>query len=118
MYLFTKQADDLLVIFPPEERIRLGDTLFIDGVVAQVVDVRFADVPGILEHILRKSLIGEADTQQDVEPELKNYLNQLTDQKLAVAKIRGRITDAGEDGSGGTSRQASVNLTSVERAQT
>jgi len=103
MYLFTKQADDLLVIFPPEERIRLGDTLFIDGVVAQVVDVRFADVPGILEHILRKSLIGETDTQQDVEPELKNYLNQLTDQKLAVAKIRGRIVNTEEqEGSQGT----------------
>ena len=96
MYLFTKQADDLLVIFSPEERIRLGDTLFIDGVVAQVVDVRFADVPGVLEHILRKSLIGEPDTQEDVEPELKNYINQLTDQKLAVAKIRGRIAGAGE----------------------
>ncbi len=117
MYLFTKQADNLLIIFPPEERIMLGDTLFIDGVVAQVVDVRFADVPGVLEHILRKSLIGEPDKQEDVESELKNYINQLTDQKLAVAKIRGRIAEDGDKGDSTGTFKTGLSEFNISRAR-
>ncbi|MGZ4869442.1 MAG: hypothetical protein ACXV2F_03660, partial [Halobacteriota archaeon] len=91
MYVLTKHADELALVFSPEETVRLGDTLLIDDIMAQVIDIQFADLPGVLEHILRKSLISPSDTEKDIQPELQNVVDSLSDQKLARAKIRGRL---------------------------
>lgn len=93
MYLLTKEGDELLIVFSPEERLRLGDSLSIDGIVAQVVDIRFADLPGVLEHILRKSLIPRSETREHIQPEVKSVIDSLSDQRLAIAKIRGRFVE-------------------------
>jgi hypothetical protein len=100
MYLLTKHADDLAIVFSPSETLRLGETLKIDDIIAQVVDIQFADLPGVLEHILRKSLITQANTEEHLQPEVQSVADSLTDQKVAFAKIRGRIVNTkGEDGS-------------------
>ncbi|MGZ4947311.1 MAG: ATP-binding protein, partial [Halobacteriota archaeon] len=52
---------------------------------------------GVLEHILRKSLISPSDTEKDIQPELQNVVDSLSDQKLARAKIRGRLVSNGTD---------------------
>jgi hypothetical protein len=97
MYLLTKEADELAIVYSPEEKIRLGDTLAIDGIIAQVVDVQFADLPGVLEHILRKSLVSKAETKEHIQPEVKSVIDSLSDQRLAIAKIRGRIVEEADD---------------------
>jgi hypothetical protein len=99
MYLLTKEADDLAIVFAPEETLRIGDNLDIDGIVAQVIDIQFADLRGVLEHILRKSLITKSETQEHIQPEVKSIIDSLTDQKLAIAKIRGRLIEV-DDGKG------------------
>ncbi|MGA2683218.1 MAG: DUF87 domain-containing protein [Candidatus Bathyarchaeia archaeon] len=99
MYLLTKEEDDLAIVFAPEESLRIGDNLDIDGVIAQVIDIRFADLPGVLEHILRKSLIAKTETQEHIQPEVKSVIDSLSDQKLALAKIRGRLVEV-DDGNG------------------
>ena len=91
MYVLTKYGDELALVFSPDEAVRLGDTLLIDDIVAQVVDIQFADLPGVLEHILRKSLIAKSETEEHVQPELQSVVDSLTDQKLARAKIRGHL---------------------------
>jgi hypothetical protein len=98
MYLLTKEADELAIVFSPEERLRIGDTLDIDGIVAQVVDIQFADLPGVLEHILRKSLISKSEVKEHIQPEVKSVIDSLTDQRLAIAKIRGRLVEANVNG--------------------
>ena len=97
MYLLTKEADELAIVYSPEEKLRLGDTLTVDGIIAQVVDINFADLPGVLEHILRKSLVAKADTKEHIQPEVKSVIDSLTDQRLAIAKIRGRIVEGSDD---------------------
>jgi DNA helicase HerA-like ATPase len=94
MYLLTKDEDELWIVYSPEEKIRLGDSLKIGDIVAQVVDMHFADLPGVLEHILRKSLVPKSETTEHVQPEIRNILDSLIDQKVAVAKIRGRILES------------------------
>jgi len=89
----TKDRDDLLIVYSPEEKVRLGDSLRIGDLIAQVVDMHFADLPGVLEHILRKSLIPKSQTVDRVQPGVKSILDTLIDQKVAVAKIRGRILE-------------------------
>src|SRR5208283_4708538 len=95
MYLLSKQADDLWVVFSPNERLKLGDTIKIDDIVAQVVEIQFADLPGVLQHILRKSLIPLSNTTEEIQPEVQSIIGSLADQKVALAKIRGRIIDTG-----------------------
>jgi hypothetical protein len=97
MYLLIKEADELDIVYSPEERLRLGDTLTIDGVIAQVVDIQFADLPGVLEHILRKSLVAKAEIKEHIQPEVKSVIDSLSDQRLAIAKIRGRIVEVSDD---------------------
>lgn len=92
MYLLTKDGDEFLIVFSPEERIRLGDSVSIDGIVAQVVDIRFADLPGVLEHVLRKSLIAKSEVAEQIQPEVRGVIDSLADQRIAIAKIRGRVT--------------------------
>ena len=99
MYLLTKQGDDLWIVFSPEEKLRIGDSLKIDDIVVQVVDMQFADLPGVLEHILRRSLIPKSETEERIQPEVKSVIDSLADQKVALAKIRGRIAEI-DDGHG------------------
>jgi len=35
----------MILIFSPDEAVRLGDTLLVDDIMAQVVDIQFADLP-------------------------------------------------------------------------
>ena len=97
MYLLTKEGDELAIVYSPEESLRLGDTLIIDGVIAQVIDIQFADLPGVLEHILRKSLISKTETKEHIQPEVKSVIDSLSDQKLAIAKIRGRMIEVTDE---------------------
>jgi hypothetical protein len=84
-------------VFAPEESLRIGDNLDIEGVIAQVIDITFADLRGVLEHILRKSLISKTETQEHIQPEVKSVIDSLTDQKLAIAKIRGRLVETTDE---------------------
>ncbi len=95
MYLLSKQADNLWIVFSPNEKLKLGDTIKIDDIIAQVVEIQFADLPGVLQHILRKSLIPVSDTTEQIQPEVQSIIGSLADQKVALAKIRGRIVDTG-----------------------
>jgi hypothetical protein len=94
MRLLTKEGDTLSILLAPSEKIRIGETLKVGQLVAQVIDLRFADVPGVLEHILRRSLIPKEI--RDIPPSVKSVLDTLADHKLAVAKIRGRLEKIGE----------------------
>jgi len=87
--LLTKEGDTFSILLSPTERVRVGETVKVGQIIAQVIDLRFADVPGVLEHILRRSLVPKQT--RDVPASVKSVLDTLADHKLAVAKIRGRL---------------------------
>jgi hypothetical protein len=91
MYILTKEGDEITIIFSPDENLSIGDTLKIDGLIVQVIDIQFANLPGILEHILRKSLIPKANVKEQIPEQVKSILDSLVDQRVAITKIRGRI---------------------------
>jgi hypothetical protein len=43
--VLTKYGDEMILIFSPDEAVRLGDTLLVDDIMAQVVDIQFGDLP-------------------------------------------------------------------------
>ena len=117
MCLLSKQADNLWIVFSPNERIKLGDTLKIDDVVAQVVEVQFADIPGVLQHILRKSLIPLENTTEEIQPEVQSIVGSLADQKVALAKIRGRIVEIDSGGNKTKTFKTGISEFNLSRAK-
>jgi hypothetical protein len=117
MYLLSKQADDLWVVFSPNERLKLGDTIKIEDIVAQVVEIQFADLPGVLQHILRKSLIPLSDTTEEIQPEVKSIIGSLADQKVALAKIRGRIVEIDTGGNKNKAFKTGISEFTLSRAK-
>jgi len=94
MHILNKKGDEIYILLRPEETLRIGECLNIGGITVQVIDIEYATLPGILEHILRKSLLGEPDIREE-SPEVKNILDTVADHRLAITKIRGTIGDGG-----------------------
>ncbi len=99
MKVYRKQGDQVEILSEPGDYVEKGDYLSIDdsqlarGLIAQVIDVQYANVPGIQEEILR-DVITESVRGEDVDPlEMSSQVSLLKDAKLLVCKIRGTIQD-------------------------
>jgi hypothetical protein len=95
MRVLTKEGDVINLLAAPDEDVRLGESIAIDNIIVQIIDIQFADVPGVLEHLLRKSLVPESQRVEYVQPQLKSVLDTLADHKLLIGKIRGRMEGSG-----------------------
>ncbi len=78
--------------------IEKGDYLLIDdkklkkGLMVQVIDIQFANLPGILEDILRDAMTEDSVQGCDYDPfNISSQIAVLKDTKLLVCKIRGAI---------------------------
>ena len=89
MRILYKKDNDLFLIGAPEEKVLVGDSIDSNGIISQVLDLQYADLPGIMEHILRQSLIPKENVSKEILPDVKRMLETLTDQKLIITKIRG-----------------------------
>ncbi|MCW3980742.1 MAG: hypothetical protein NWF11_04640, partial [Candidatus Bathyarchaeota archaeon] len=83
-----------IICFPNEE-VRKGDYLSVDdfktgkSLIVQVVDIQYANIPGILEELLR-NYNGDSSLQgEDVDPfEVATHVAYIQDARLLVCKIR------------------------------
>ena len=82
----------------PEEEVNKGDYLLVEdqrsqrGLIIQVIDIQFANIPGILEDILRDVMTEESVHGNDLDPlDISSQVAVLKDTKLLVCKIRGAI---------------------------
>ncbi|MFH0849051.1 MAG: DUF87 domain-containing protein [archaeon] len=96
MKLFRKEGDSVQLIASPEESAEKGDYLLVEdprenkGLIVQVIDVQFANVPGILEDILRDEITGSQAEGEDYDPlNVKSQITLLKDTRLVICKIRG-----------------------------
>jgi len=98
LYLLTKNDDQLVIVASKDEKIRVGDICESDGVISQVVEIRFVDLPGILEHVIRQSLIPRVDVSEDTSDEIQTMFGNISDSKMIITKIRGHLEkDNGKD---------------------
>jgi len=100
MKIYKKQGDTIQIICPPEEFVQKGDYLLIEdkklrkGLIVQVVDIQFANLPGILEDILRDVMTEDSVQGCDYDPfRVSSQIEVLKDTRLLVCKIRGAIDD-------------------------
>jgi len=99
MKVFRKSGDRVeLLALSWDTDLRLGDYLVVeeDGrrILLQVIDVEYADVPGLMEDILRELSGGTIDEVERFDPvEVESVVRSIRDSRVVVAKVR-RINDA------------------------
>ena len=102
MRIYRKEADEVQLIAFPDEHIQKGDYFVIEdpaqsrGLLVQAIDLQYANVPGVLEDILRDVMTDGELSGEDVDPlNISSQVDALKDTRLAVCKIRGTITQEG-----------------------
>lgn len=90
------------IISFPNEEVEKGDYLTIEdlktgkGLIVQVIDIQYADIPGILEELLRNHNDDSYIEGEDVDPfEVATHIAYIQDARLLICKIRA-INNNGE----------------------
>jgi hypothetical protein len=96
--IYKKEGNTIEILCFPSENVEKGDYLLIEdskanrGLVTQVVDVQFANVPGILEELLRDSTAEDNVHGENFDPlEVSSHINYIQDAWVLVCKIRGAV---------------------------
>jgi hypothetical protein len=99
MKLYKKEGNILQILSFPNETVEKGDYLFVEdaeagkALIAQVIDVQFASIPGVLEELLRSLPDGgELVHGEDFDPlEIAPHITFIQDASLLVCKIRATV---------------------------
>jgi len=96
--ILRKEGDDIQLLCFPDEEVEKGDYLLIRdrfkdrSLIVQVIDVQYANIPGILEDLLRDGISEGSITGDDVDPfNVSSQIAVLKDTRLLVGKIRGAL---------------------------
>ncbi len=102
MRVYRKEGDEVQLIAFPDEQIQKGDYFLIEdpavsrGLLVQAIDLQYANVPGVLEDILRDVMTDGELSGDDVDPlNISSEVDALKDTRLAVCKVRGTINGDG-----------------------
>jgi DNA helicase HerA-like ATPase len=96
MKLYKKEGNILQILSFPNESAEKGDYLLVEdaeagkAIIAQVIDVQFASIPGVLEELLRTLPDGgELMQGEDFDPlEIAPHITYIQDASILVCKIR------------------------------
>jgi DNA helicase HerA-like ATPase len=99
MKLYRKEGNILQVLCFPSENVEKGDYLLVEdadagkALIAQVIDVQFAAIPGVLEELLRTLPDGGEPIQgEDIDPlEIAPHITYIQDASLLICKIRATL---------------------------
>ncbi len=99
MKLYKKEGNIVQILSLPNEIVEIGDYLLIQNgnagkaLIVQVIDVQFANIPGILEELLRSLPDGgELIRGEDFDPlEIASHITYIQDATLLRCKIRATI---------------------------
>ena len=99
MKLYKKEGNILQVLSFPNENAEKGDYLLVEdadagkALIAQVIDVQFAAIPGVLEELLRTLPDGGEPIQgEDIDPlEIAPHITYIQDASLLICKIRATL---------------------------
>lgn len=99
MEMFRKIGDEVILVYNPRsESVEVGESIKIldenhgRGMIVQVIEQSLVDLTGILEDIIRRESIGEAEVEERIPQEYERYRLDVKNMKFARAKIRKEIT--------------------------
>ncbi|MEM2103537.1 MAG: DUF87 domain-containing protein [Candidatus Bathyarchaeia archaeon] len=99
MRLYKKEGSIIQILSFPNEIVEKGDYLLVEdaetekALIAQVIDVQFANIPGVLEELLRSLPDGGGLVQgEDIDPlEIAPHITYIQDSRLLICKIRATV---------------------------
>jgi len=98
--LYRKEGNTIQILALPSEDVEKGEYLLIEdptahrSLITQVIDIQFANVPGILEELLRDSTTNESIHEESFDPlGIASHVTYIQDSRLLVCKIRGTMDD-------------------------
>jgi len=104
MRLYKKEGNTIQILSFPNETVEKGDYLLIEdpkqnrAQIAQVIDIQFANVPGIIEDLLRDTSNGHTEgeiTGTDYDPlEIASQITVIQDSRILICKIRASLEKA------------------------
>jgi DNA helicase HerA-like ATPase len=96
--ILRKEADTLQLLCFPDEEVEKGDYLLVTdrlkdrSLIVQVIDIQYANIPGILEDLLRDGMAEGSLSGEDVDPfKVSSQVTILKDTRLLLGKIRGAV---------------------------
>lgn len=100
MKILRKEGDSMQLLCFPDEEVEKGDYLLITdqikerSLIIQVIDIQYANIPGILEDLLRDGISEGSLTGDEVDPfKVSSQITILKDTRLLVGKIRGAVEE-------------------------
>ena len=99
MKLYRKEGNIVQILSFPCDSAEKGDYLLVEdtdarkALIAQVIDVQFAAIPGLLEELLRTLPDGGAPIHgEDIDPlEIAPHITYIQDASLLICKIRATL---------------------------
>jgi len=100
MKLYKKTGNTVQILSFPGEDVNKGAYLIIEdhsskrSMIVQVIDIQFANVPGIMEELLRDSFTDEFAPGENIDPlNVMSHILYIQDARLLICKIHGTIED-------------------------
>ena len=100
MRLYKKVGNTLHILCFPGEDVGKGSYILIEdrrvgkSLIAQVIDIQFANVPGVMEELLRDQSVGDHIEGEDFDPlGIGSHLVYIQDARLLICKIHGTLKD-------------------------
>ena len=98
MKILRKEGDDIQLLCFPDEEVEKGDYLLVTdklkerSLIIQIIDIQYANIPGILEDLLRDGISEGSLTGDEVDPfKISSQITILKDTRLLLGKIRGAL---------------------------
>jgi hypothetical protein len=96
--ILRKEGDSIQLICFPDEEVEKGDYLLVRdalkgrALIVQIIDVQYANIPGILEDLLRDGISEFSLVGDDIDPlQVTSQIAVLKDTRLLIGKIRGAL---------------------------
>ena len=98
MKILRKEGDSIHLLCFPDEEVDKGDYLLVTdrlkdrSLIVQIIDIQYANIPGILEDLLRDGISEGSLSGDEVDPfKVSSQITILKDTRLLLGKIRGAI---------------------------
>ena len=100
MKLFKKAGNTAQILSFPGEDVNKGCYLIIEdesskrSMIVQVIDIQFANVPGMMEGLLRDSFMEDSAFAENLDPlDVMSHILYIQDARLLICKIHGTVED-------------------------
>jgi hypothetical protein len=103
MQILHKNGDEVLLLYGSREEVEVGENVMVwddkkkRGLIMQVIEINLADVPGTLEDLIRNESIPASKIVENMPTDLKQFIGEVRNVKIAVGKIRKELSGKDQD---------------------